>query len=176
MVTSSAAATGLQQADATAVPVTVENAPVMFPSLQHGSVGRTRRTRSLVVHIIVLVAGALVVISCARERTTIPGSQTVLIHLKLSDGGSGTPADASAMHALASHLDAKTKQTQVGRFETATFRDGECVLIMYGPSADSLYATIEPELRASSLSRGGWVIKRYGNAQDRNARTVRVEL
>lgn len=80
------------------------------------------------------------------------------------------------MHALASRLNAKARQAKVGTFETATFRDGECVLILYGPSADSLYTAIEPELRASNLSRGGWVIKRYGNAQDREARTVRIDL
>ena len=129
-----------------------------------------------VLQITLLVAAALAIVSCARERVTIPGPETVLVHLKLSDAAFGTPADSSAMHALASRLDAKARQAKVGKFETATFRDGECVLILYGPSADALYATIQPELHASSLSRGGWVIKRYGNAQDRDARTVRVDL
>jgi hypothetical protein len=39
-----------------------------------------------------------------------------------------------------------------------------------------LFAAIEPTLRGSPLSRGGYAIKRYGEPDDPDAKEVRVDL
>ena len=41
---------------------------------------------------------------------------------------------------------------------------------------DALFAAIEPFLRGSGLSSGGYAIKRYGEAADSNVRAVRIDL
>lgn len=53
---------------------------------------------------------------------------------------------------------------------------GECVLYMYGPDADLLFAAVEPVLKSSALASGGWAVKRYGEASDPGANEVNVRL
>jgi hypothetical protein len=47
---------------------------------------------------------------------------------------------------------------------------------MYGPDADVLFDKIKPILKKSSHAKGGFAIKRYGEASDRKAREVKVKL
>jgi len=47
---------------------------------------------------------------------------------------------------------------------------------MYGPDADRLFGVVEPILKAAPLARGGFAIKRYGDAKDLNAVEARVDL
>ena len=100
----------------------------------------------------------------------------VIVHLRLSNDDFGTREETDAIHALSERLEAAILAAQAGEFDGDEFGGGECVLYMYGTNADSLFAAIEAELRASSLSRGGWAIKRYGPAEDPSASEVRVDL
>jgi hypothetical protein len=100
----------------------------------------------------------------------------VLVHLKLSNEASGTQKEAEAIHALSDRLEARILEAGAGEFDGDEFGQGECTLYMYGPDADALFRAIEPELRASPLTRRGSVTKRYGAADDPAAREVRVSL
>lgn len=46
----------------------------------------------------------------------------------------------------------------------------------YGPDADTLFQVIKPVLKASPEAKGGFAIKRYGEASDPEAREVKVKL
>ena len=100
----------------------------------------------------------------------------VLVHLRLSDDRFGTRQEMDAIHALSDRLEARILEAKVGEFDGDEFGEGECTLYMYGPDADALFSAIEGELRTSPLSRGAWVIKRYGAADDSTAKQIRLNL
>lgn len=100
----------------------------------------------------------------------------VIVHLKLSNAAFGTKEEMDAIHALSDRLEAKILEARAGEFDGDEFGQGECTLYMYGPNADLLFAAVEDEIRASPLSRGGWVIKRYGSAEDKEAKETRINL
>jgi hypothetical protein len=99
--------------------------------------------------------------------------QAVLVYLKLSGEGFGAPVERDRIFALEEELDAAIENAGAGEFDGNEFGGGECILFMYGPSADRLFQAVEPVLRASPSSRGGYAVKRYGEP---GAREVRVEL
>lgn len=59
-------------------------------------------------------------------------------------------------------------------FDGDEFGQGECVLFLYGPDADGRISAIKPLLESSQIASRGYAIKRYGDARDPQARTVRV--
>ena len=100
----------------------------------------------------------------------------VLAYLRLSDGEFGGEGEIESIHELTDRLAEAIESAGVGEFDGDEFGDGECSLYMYGPDADALFASIEPILRNSSHATGGHVIKRYGDADDPEAKEVRVDL
>jgi hypothetical protein len=100
----------------------------------------------------------------------------VIVRLKLSDEGFGTSEEVEAIHELSDRLAETIEGNGVGEFDGDEFGGGECVLYMYGPDADALFAAIEPALRASPLARGARVVKRFGEAGDRKAKEVSIML
>ncbi len=90
------------------------------------------------------------------------GQQSVLVYLPLSDGEFGHPDERAAIHGLEGALAAAIEVAQAGELDGDEFGAGEATLFMYGPSADLLFAAIEPVLRASPLARNARVVLRYG--------------
>lgn len=133
---------------------------------------------------VVVVAWALSGAGLISCRHAPPGGgkeghvteHAVLVHIRLSNAGFGTKEEVDGIHALSDRLEAKILEAGAGEFDGDEFGQGECTLYMYGPNADVLFAAVERELRASPFSRGGWVIKRYGPAQDSTAKEVRIDL
>jgi hypothetical protein len=110
------------------------------------------------------------------EQPAAPAEHAVIVQLKLSDEKFGASDERDAIHALTDRLAAAIEAALAGEFDGDEFGDGICTLYMYGPDADRLFAAVEPELRASPLSRGGHAVRRYGPATNRQAREVRVEF
>ena len=100
----------------------------------------------------------------------------VIVHLRLDDNGSGSDEKRESINELQDKLTDAIDEAEVGEFDGDEFGEGECVLFMYGTDADTLLDTIEPILRASAHAKGGFVIKRYGEASDPKAREVKVKL
>jgi hypothetical protein len=100
----------------------------------------------------------------------------VLVHLKLKDGTFGSTEEREAIHELEDELSDAIKDAGVGEFDGDDFGMGESILYMYGPDADALFGAIQPVLQRSALATGGYAIKRYGEAEDEDAREVRVDL
>jgi hypothetical protein len=100
----------------------------------------------------------------------------VIVHLCLVEDQFGSERERAAVATLADNLERVISEKQVGEFDGEEFGDGRCVLYMYGPDADRLFEVVEPVLKAVPLARGGFAIKRYGEASDKNAVEARVSL
>lgn len=100
--------------------------------------------------------------------------QAVIAHLRMKEGQFGSSKEREAVSTLEQQLEQAISDGSAGEFDGEEFGDNKCVLFMYGPSADRLFAIIEPILKAHPLASGGYAIKRYGAASDPNASEVRV--
>jgi hypothetical protein len=98
----------------------------------------------------------------------------VIVHLRLTGGPLGSPEEGDAAAALGDELESAVEAASAGEFDGDEFGDHKCVLFMYGPDADRLFAAIEPILKDTPLAAGGHAIKRYGEAADSDAAEVRV--
>ena len=98
----------------------------------------------------------------------------VIVRLPLDDAQFGSPQRREALYALEDELINAIELAQAGEFDGNDFGQGECTFFMYGPDADVLYMVIEVVLQESPLARGGHALKRYGPADEPNAREIRV--
>ena len=103
-------------------------------------------------------------------------THAVIVHLELSNRNFGIEAEREAIFALTDRMEAAINAAAVGEFDGNEFGGGECTLYMYGPDADRLYNAVVGILQGSRLSRGGHVVKRYGDPQDPGAREVKLPL
>jgi hypothetical protein len=102
--------------------------------------------------------------------------QAVIAHLPLTGEPFGSEHEREAIADLADILHRAIDDHGVGEFDGEEFGGGRCVLYMYGPDADRLFGVVGPILKAASLARGGFAIKRYGDVRDPNAVEARVEF
>ncbi|WP_202353919.1 hypothetical protein [Mesorhizobium sp. 113-3-3] len=100
--------------------------------------------------------------------------QAVIVYLRLNDGQFGTLREHEPVRALEERLEQAVGSASVGEFDGDLFGEGECVLYMYGPDAERLFAVIEPILKSSHVAAGGYAIKRFGEAADPSAKEIRV--
>lgn len=100
----------------------------------------------------------------------------VIAHLPLLEDPFGSERERGIIADLAGELQHAIDMRNVGEFDGEEFGGGRCVLYMYGPNADRLFAVVEPILKATPLAQGGFAIKRYGEAKDAIAAEVRVNL
>ncbi len=98
----------------------------------------------------------------------------VIVHLELSDDRFGSPEERESISKLEDRLAAAIDGAGAGEFDGDEYGQGECVLYMYGPDADRLFAVLEPVIKESRAARGGYAIVRYGEASDPHARDKRV--
>jgi hypothetical protein len=99
----------------------------------------------------------------------------VQVFLKLSTE-QGSEKEMDRISTLTEKLADAIEKHEAGEFDGDEYGGGHCRLFMYGPDADKLFDAIKKPLLASSLSKGGYAIKRYGEASDKKAKEVRVEL
>jgi hypothetical protein len=102
--------------------------------------------------------------------------QAVFAHFQLSEEPFGSEHECEAIADLAILLLQTIADHGVGEFDGEESGEGRCVLFMYGPDADRLFAVVEPILKAAPLPREGFAIKRYGDVKDHDAVEVRVDL
>jgi hypothetical protein len=100
----------------------------------------------------------------------------VIAHFPISGGAFGNEGEREKVHELEDELLEAIEDAGVGEFDGDEFGGNQCTLYMYGPDADKLFAIVEPILRASGLTKGGNIVRRYGDASDRDAREVRIDL
>lgn len=104
-----------------------------------------------------------------------PVEHAVIAHFKVSGDEFGVGHEREAIFALEEALIQAIDEAGVGEFDGNEFGGGEAVLYAYGPNADSLFAAMEPHLRAFE-ARPAWCILRFGDAADPNAEEQRIDL
>ena len=102
--------------------------------------------------------------------------RAVIVHLRLSESGFGTPEERQRLAKLEERLEGSIKKARAGEFDGNEFGDGECVWYMYGPDADVLYRAVEGVIREAATQAGSFVLKRRGAADDPKAKEEKIEL
>lgn len=100
----------------------------------------------------------------------------VIAHFPFVEDAFGSERGREIVAELADTLRDAIEEGAVGKYDGEEFGGGRCVLYMYGPDADRLFAVVEPILRAEPLTRGGFAIKRYAAATSSDEREIRVNL
>ena len=100
--------------------------------------------------------------------------QAVLLHLKLGNDGFGLEGEVARMHALQEELERAIQTADAGELDGDEFGGGECVVFMYGPDAEKLWAAIEPVLARDTFRQGSYAVKRFGGPED--GRKERIDL
>lgn len=100
----------------------------------------------------------------------------VIVHLRLVEDQFGSARERAVCAKLADDVERVLAEHQVGEFDGDEFGGGRCVFYMYGSDADQLFETVGPIIKANPISRGGFAIKRYGEAGDKSAVETRVNL
>ena len=104
-----------------------------------------------------------------------PAQHAVITHLPLSDDEFGTDEEREAVYELEDRLERRIAAVG-GEHDGHEFGGGEAVLYAYGPDADILLETIREGLADFPLQPGAHAIKRYGAAEDPDAREEHVPL
>lgn len=90
-------------------------------------------------------------------------SHAVMLHLRLSNHEEfGSDEEWDEIHAMTDKLGKALRAHGVGELDGDEFGGNECVVFMYGPDANKLFAAISPLLRSWPAIAGGYVIKRFG--------------
>ncbi len=100
----------------------------------------------------------------------------VLVRIPLNGGEFGSDAEQDDVLALVDELSAVVADSDACELDGYEFGNAEAVLFAYGTDADALWDTLEPVLRGTPVARGAVITKRYGRADDPNAREQTVTL
>jgi hypothetical protein len=100
----------------------------------------------------------------------------VLIHFHLSGGKLGSSGELTSLQDLEGRLEAAISRAGTGVLDENEIGEGEYVIYAYGPDADALYSSIAALLHSAQVPKGSFAIKRYGSADDEDAKEVRVDL
>jgi len=113
-------------------------------------------TRQVLVLLATLLAFLLPKPSPAAEE------QAVLVYVSLSSAGSASKDQLTELFKLEEEIATAIQLARAGEHDGNEVGGGEFTVYCYGPSADKLYAAIEPILRSSVYAKGARVVVRYG--------------
>lgn len=108
---------------------------------------------------------------------TTPHAHAVIVCVKLSDDDLGDPGERESFLDLEDAcLDALDEAPDVGEVDGIDEGDGYFRIVCFGPDAEALFGALEPALRDRTLPGGSYALKRFGGADDVDAREERVAL
>jgi hypothetical protein len=110
-----------------------------------------------------------------KKAVTRSDEHAVITHLPLSDDDHGTAEEREAIFAGEDRL-IKAAAGLGGEYDGHEFGGGEAVLYTYGPDADALLEAVRSCLADFPVRAGAFALKRYGRADDPDAREERVPL
>lgn len=99
----------------------------------------------------------------------------LITYLPLSGDEFGTVDEREAVFALEERIEQAVARVG-GEHDGNEFGEGQAILYTYGPDADALLAAVRASLAGFPVRDGAYAIKRYGRADDPDARSERVEL
>lgn len=104
-----------------------------------------------------------------------PRAHSVITHFVISGDAAGTQLERDEIMELEERI-SDAVEAVGGEHDGSEFGGGEAVLYTYGPDADALFTAIFGCLATMDLLPGAYAIKRYGAADDPDAREERVEI
>ena len=111
-----------------------------------------------------------------KKKPVAPSDEhAVITHLPLSDDDHGIAEEREAVFALEDRL-LEAAAALGGEHDGNEFGGGEAVLYTYGPDADALLEAVRSCLADFPVRPGAFAVKRYGRADDPDAREERVPL
>jgi hypothetical protein len=110
-----------------------------------------------------------------RKKKAPSDDHALITHLPLSDDEFGAADEREQVFELEDRV-SEAVAALGGEHDGNEFGDGEAVLYTYGPNADALLEAVKNSLSGFPLRPGAYAIKRYGRADDPDAREERVEL
>jgi hypothetical protein len=110
-----------------------------------------------------------------KKAPVVADDHAVLTHLPLSDDEFGTADEREAVRQLEERIEVAVAKLG-GEHDGNEFGGGEAILYTYGPDADQLFDAIRECLHGLEVRPGAYAIKRYGRADDPDAREDRVAL
>lgn len=110
------------------------------------------------------------------EPTDDDDQQAVVIHLPLRDAKFGSEQELKKAQDLEASLQIAITRAGSGAVDGNEIGEDEYLVTIEGKDADKLYASIASLLTSSPLAAHGFAIKRYGSADDEDAREVRVDF
>jgi hypothetical protein len=112
----------------------------------------------------------------SKKKPGAPSDEhAVITHLPLSDDEHGTGEEREAVFSLEDRL-LEAASALGGEHDGNEFGGGEAVLYTYGPDADALFEAVRSCLADFPVRPGAFAVKRYGRADDPDAREERVPL
>ena len=109
------------------------------------------------------------------SRPEVSDEQALITYLPLSGNEYGTVEEREAVFALESRVQQAVAPLG-GEHDGNEFGEGQAILYTYGPDADALLDGLRRALGDFPVRDGAYAVKRYGRADDAQARTERVEL
>jgi hypothetical protein len=110
-----------------------------------------------------------------RKRKQPSGDQSVILHIPLSDAEFGEPDEREDMYRLEDVLEEAVVAVG-GEVDGHEFGGGETLIFIYGPDADNLLEVVQQNLGDFDIPEGTFALKRYGGADNPDAREERVPL
>ena len=110
-----------------------------------------------------------------RRKDEPPRQHAVITYLPLSGDEHGSEDERAAVHELEARIE-EAAAAIGAELDGDLFGGGEAVLYAYGPDADELLDAIRRCLEDFPVRPGAYAVKRYGAADDPDAREERVPL
>ncbi len=88
--------------------------------------------------------------------------QSVIVHLRLTDGDIGSFEDEEPIEELTSRIEALMQSSGTGELDGDEWGGGYCKLFLHGPDANSIAETVLPHLLGFPARPGSYMVKRYG--------------
>ena len=110
-----------------------------------------------------------------ESQPKVSDDQALITYLPLSGDEYGTVDEREAVFALETRVEQAVARLG-GEHDGNEFGEGQAILYTYGPDADALLHALRNALDDFPVREGAYAIKRYGRADDAQARTERVEL
>jgi hypothetical protein len=110
-----------------------------------------------------------------KKAPAVSDEHAVITHLPLSGDEFGTAEEREAVRRLEERIETAAAKLG-GEHDGNEFGGGEVVLYTYGPDADQLFDAIRECLHGFDVRPGAYATKRYGRADDPDARDERVAL
>jgi hypothetical protein len=110
-----------------------------------------------------------------KKPPVVSDDHAVITHLPLSDDEHGSAEEREAVFAIEDRLTEAAARLG-GEHDGNEFGGGEAVLYTYGPDADDLFDAVVTCLGDFPILPGAYAVKRYGRADDADAREERVPL